>query len=233
MLYLFLPFLFLSPTLSILPLSFDWWSLEISKFGNRNTVFLFLSPPFLRVGKEIFHEKFPRSSESGLWYSHGNPLCRGYNQLNTSTPFNPVIVDTVHARTKGVVDFKLPLKLASSRRNLIPSRFTYREREAKREENDFGSMGITDEANNLLSWNFFVMVIAYDRCSYVNPLFIFKFLYLSFIIFREKCAWQRYILSLRDLEAKLRSEIVWNYCEAREFFWGCHPLQSFSLCILI
>ena len=160
-----------------------------SKYPNSRTETRFFSPPFLRRWKRNFHEKFPRSSESGLWYPHGNPLCRGYNQLNTSTPFNPVIVDTVHARTKGVVDFKLPLKLASSRRNLIPSRFTYREREVKREENDFGSMGITDEANNLLSWNFFVMVIAYDRCSYVNPLFIFKFLYLSFIIFREKCAW--------------------------------------------
>lgn len=71
------------------------------------------------------------------------------------------------------------------------------------------------------------MVIAYDRCSYVNPLFMFKFLYLSFIIFREKCAWQRYILSLRDLEAKLRSEIVWNYCEAREFLLRLPSLAKF------
>lgn len=189
MLYLFLPFLFLSPTLSILPLSFDWWSLEISKFGNRNTVFLFLSPPFLRVGKEIFHEKFPRSSESGLWYSHGNPLCRGYNQLNTSTPFNPVIVDTVHARTKGVVDFKLPLKLASSRRNLIPFRFTYRERkrerEVKREENDFGSMGITDEVRVTCCRETFSLwllrmidAVMLIHCSYLN-FFISRSLFLE------------------------------------------------------
>lgn len=91
-------------------------------------------------------------------------------------------------------------------------------------------MGITDEASNLLSWNFFVMVTAYDRCSYVNPLFIFKFFYLSFIIFREKCVWQRYILSLRD--AKLR-RLFGIIASRGNFYWGCHPLQSFSLCILI
>lgn len=84
-------------------------------------------------GKEIFPAKVSRSWNLRLWRG-GNPLCRGYNQLNTSTPFNPVIVDTVHARTKGVVDFKLPLKLTSSRRNLIPTGFTYRERERKRGE---------------------------------------------------------------------------------------------------
>lgn len=96
--------------------------------------FLFLLPSSLfHCVEKKFPRKFPRSRQSGLWCP-GNPLCRGYNQLNTSTPFNLVIVDTVHARTKGVVDFKLPLKLVSSRRNLIPSGFTYRERRRKREK---------------------------------------------------------------------------------------------------
>lgn len=128
---------------------------RISKFArylaNRNAVLLLLPPPLpppLRwfLWKRNFHESF---HDLGLWYP-GNPLCRGYNQLNTSTPFNSVIVDTVHARTKGVVDFKLPLKLVSSRRNLIPPRFTYRKRQTERrerearEENHFGSVGITE-----------------------------------------------------------------------------------------
>lgn len=157
--------------------------------GIETRFFFFSLLPSSRVGKEIFHEKFPRSSESGLWYSHGNPLCRGYNQLNTSTPFNPVIVDTVHARTKGVVDFKLPLKLASSRRNLIPFRFTYRERkrerEVKREENDFGSMGITDEVRVTCCRETFSLwllrmidAVMLIHCSYLN-FFISRSLFLE------------------------------------------------------
>ena len=156
-----------------------------SKYPNSRTETRFFSPPFLRRWKRNFHEKFPRSSESGLWYPHGNPLCRGYNQLNTSTPFNPVIVDTVHARTKGVVDFKLPLKLASSRRNLIPSRFTYREREVKREENDFGSMGITDEVRVTCCRETFSLwllrmidAVMLIHCSYLN-FFISRSLFLE------------------------------------------------------